>query len=85
MEMEEDDLEVEEKEMLGEIKQRKELIVSGHRRAKSAADNAPAVPRKLDRERRSTTKAFKEHLDHMGIESEVCTLFVSFFLACFCW
>jgi nucleolar GTP-binding protein len=74
-EMEEDEegleegLEEEEKELLTEIKTRKARIVQKHQRAKSAADNASMVPRKFDREHRSTTKEMKKHMDSMGIDA----------------
>mmetsp|Transcript_18243 Transcript_18243/g.25283 ORF Transcript_18243/g.25283 Transcript_18243/m.25283 type:complete len:672 (+) Transcript_18243:130-2145(+) len=70
MDMEDDDeLDEDDKKMLAEIKLRKRKIVVAHRVKKTNANNAPMVPRKHDKDRRSTVKDMKAHMDSMGIDS----------------
>jgi len=68
MEDEESELEEEEQELLGEIKRRKVKIIAKHRKAKAAADNAPKVARKMDKERVSNTATMRTHMNSMGID-----------------
>lgn len=53
--MEADALTPMEQALLGQIKARKARLVSDHRRKKSAANNQAVVPRRMDKDRTSTT------------------------------
>lgn len=64
-----EELDEEEKAMLAEIKTRKARIVAKHRVKKTNANNAPAVPRKFDKERRSTISQMKQHMEFMGMDA----------------
>uniref|UniRef100_A0A7S0NA15 Nucleolar GTP-binding protein 1 n=1 Tax=Pyramimonas obovata TaxID=1411642 RepID=A0A7S0NA15_9CHLO len=68
MEDEVSDLEEDEKELLGKIKRRKAKIIETHREKKSAADNAPKVPRKLDKERKSNTRTMRTEMASLGYD-----------------
>lgn len=60
--MDEDDLTPEQRELLKKIRARKTIVVAAHRRKKSAANNAPIKPRRVDADRTSTTQHMKVHL-----------------------
>lgn len=57
--MDEDDLTPEQRELLGQIRARKQLVVAAHRRKKSAANNTPTLPRRVNAQRTSTTQHMK--------------------------
>ena len=54
-----DELTPEELELLGQIKDRKRVLVAAHRRRKSAANNNPVMPRGRDTERSISTGEMK--------------------------
>ncbi len=57
--MDEDDLTTEQRGLLKQIRARKAVVVAAHRRKKSAANNAPVKPRRVDADRTSTTQQMK--------------------------
>lgn len=63
--MDEDDLTPEQRQLLKQIRARKTIVVAAHRRKKSAANNAPVKPRRLDADRSSTTKNMKARPLHL--------------------
>ncbi|KAK3281987.1 hypothetical protein CYMTET_10256 [Cymbomonas tetramitiformis] len=63
-----DELDEEEKELVEKIRTRKAKIVANHREKKTVANNAPFVPRKFDRERKSNVSSMKEQLSSLGMD-----------------
>ena len=59
IDMDLDDLTPEEMELLGQIKDRKRVLVAAHRRRKSAANNHSVMPRGRDVERNINTDQMK--------------------------
>jgi nucleolar GTP-binding protein len=57
--MDEDHLTTEEAALLDEIRSRRRKLVATHRRSKSAANNAPVMPRTADAQRGRTTDGMK--------------------------
>lgn len=57
--MDEDHLTIEEAALLDEIRTRRRKLVATHRRNKSAANNAPVMPRTVDAQRGRTTDNMK--------------------------
>ena len=59
MEINDDGLTPEQKQMLKAIRHRKKEVVADHRSRKAVANNQAILPRKADRDRKSTTTALK--------------------------
>ncbi|KAK9851372.1 hypothetical protein WJX84_007347 [Apatococcus fuscideae] len=70
IDMDLDDLTPEEMELLGQIKNRKRVLVASHRRRKSAANNHSVMPRGRDVDRIINTDQMKKSLDWMGYNTD---------------
>lgn len=69
MEEDEEDLTPEEKAELAEIRKRKAKIIAASRRQRGVQNNQAVVPRKFDRDGRSTTARMRESLANVGIDA----------------
>ncbi|KAK9828781.1 hypothetical protein WJX72_002049 [[Myrmecia] bisecta] len=67
--MDEDHLTPEEAETLRDIRARKAKIIAQHRVKKSTANNQAVLPRRADRERKSTSTNMQASLERMGIDA----------------
>lgn len=65
----EEDLDEDEKMLLGEVRTRRNKLVAEHRRKKAAGNNNPVVPRKVDADRKLNTKNMKASLESMGLDA----------------
>jgi len=65
----EEDLDEDEKMLLGEVRTRRNKLVAEHRRKKAARNNNPVVPRKVDADRKLNTKNMKASLESMGLDA----------------
>ncbi|XP_058088720.1 nucleolar GTP-binding protein 1-like [Magnolia sinica] len=74
-EAEEDDLEMEGKELtpeeqkaLAEIRKKKSLLIQAHRIKKSTAESRPTVPRKFDKDKTFTSERMGRQLSSLGLD-----------------
>jgi len=67
----EEDLDDDEKELLGQVRARRNKLVAEHRRKKAAGNNNPVVPRKVDADRKLNTKNMKAGLESMGLDASL--------------
>ena len=65
----EEELDDDEKALLGEVRARRNKLVAEHRRKKAAGNNNPVVPRKVDAQRKLNTKSMKAGLESMGLDA----------------
>ena len=68
-EPQEPELDEDERELLGEVRARRNKLVAEHRRKKAAANNTSVIPRKVDAERKLNTKNMKASLESMGLDA----------------
>lgn len=81
IDMDLDELTPEELELLGQIKDRKRVLVAAHRRRKSSANNNPVMPRGRDVERTINTGEMRVHLSSTPIANQFaapCSLLLGF-------
>ncbi|PWZ17821.1 Nucleolar GTP-binding protein 1 [Zea mays] len=58
----------EQKEILGQIRKKKALLIQEHRMKKRTAESRPIVPRKFDKDRKFTTNRMGRQLSSMGVD-----------------
>uniref|UniRef100_A0A0D9WMW5 Nucleolar GTP-binding protein 1 n=1 Tax=Leersia perrieri TaxID=77586 RepID=A0A0D9WMW5_9ORYZ len=58
----------EQREILGQIRKKKALLIQEHRMKKRTAESRPIVPRKFDKERKFTTDRMGRQLSSMGLD-----------------
>ncbi|KNA07116.1 hypothetical protein SOVF_174800 [Spinacia oleracea] len=73
-EMDGEELTVEEKEALAEIRRKKSILIQEHRLKKSTAGSRAIVPRKFDKDRKFTTERMGRQLTKMGIDPSAAIL-----------
>ncbi|TVU12216.1 hypothetical protein EJB05_45849, partial [Eragrostis curvula] len=59
----------EQKEILGQIRRKKALLIQEHRMKKRTAESRPIVPRKFDKDRKFTTDRMGRQLTSMGYDA----------------
>lgn len=64
-----EDLTEEEAAALAELRKRKARLIASHRREKSVKNNQSVVPRKFDRDGRSTTRNMRDKLASVGLDA----------------
>ncbi|KAJ8640415.1 hypothetical protein MRB53_017109 [Persea americana] len=74
-EVEEDDFEMDDKELtpeeqeaLAEIRKKKTLLIQEHRIKKSTAESRPTVPRKFDKDKKFTSERMGRQLSALGLD-----------------
>ncbi|XXG63062.1 hypothetical protein AAC387_Pa05g1330 [Persea americana] len=74
-EVEEDDFEMDDKELtpeeqeaLAEIRKKKSLLIQEHRIKKSTAESRPTVPRKFDKDKKFTSERMGRQLSALGLD-----------------
>lgn len=63
-----DELTKEQREILGQIRKKKAMLIQEHRMKKRTAESRPIVPRKFDKDRKFTTKRMGRQLSSMGVD-----------------
>ncbi|RRT40834.1 hypothetical protein B296_00034418 [Ensete ventricosum] len=67
-EMDGKELTEEERQLLAEIRRKKNLLVQEHRMKKSTAESRPIVPRKFDKDKKYTSERMGRELSALGID-----------------
>lgn len=67
-EMDDKELTPEEKEALAEIRKKKSLLIQEHRIKKSTAESRPTIPRKFDKDKKFTSERMGRQLSSLGLD-----------------